>query len=240
MINYQTERKNSYDFTICNAIEEGTKKAEHIEDGVTSVTITENEIKVYYEDKRGVKNSTTFLKDCSQIYNMWLLSDTFKTLKRLIQLIFLDRKAVNNMRMTEKQKRFCDFYIETGNATQAAIKAGYSEKTARKTGSENLTKPDIKQYIDERLAELKNERTADAQEVLEYLTAVMRGEYKEATLIGVGEGAQAVVDIDVGAKDRLKAAELLGKRHALFTDKVDLQTGDIVIKVGEWDADEET
>ncbi|EMF0202739.1 terminase small subunit [Enterococcus hirae] len=144
------------------------------------------------------------------------------------------------MRMTEKQKRFCDFYIETGNATQAAIKAGYSEKTAAAIGAENLIKPNLKSYIDERLAELKNERTADAQEVLEYLTAVMRGEYKEATLIGIGEGAQAVVDIDVGAKDRLKAAELLGKRHALFTDKVDLQTGDIVIKVGEWDADEET
>lgn len=144
------------------------------------------------------------------------------------------------MRMTEKQKRFCDFYIETGNATQAAIKAGYSKKTANRIATENLSKLVIKQYIDERLAELKNKRTADAQEVLEYLTAVMRGEYKEATLIGVGEGAQAVVDIDVGAKDRLKAAELLGKRHALFTDKVDLQTGDIVIKVGEWDADEET
>ena len=144
------------------------------------------------------------------------------------------------MRMTEKQKRFCDFYIETGNPTQAAIKAGYSEKTAAAIGAENLIKPNLKSYIDERLAELKNERTADAQEVLEYLTAVMRGEYKEATLIGIGEGAQAVVDIDVGAKDRLKAAELLGKRHALFTDKVDLQTGDIVIKVGEWDADEET
>lgn len=142
--------------------------------------------------------------------------------------------------MTEKQKRFCDFYIETGNATQAAIKAGYSKKTANRIATENLSKPVIKQYIDERLAELKNERTADAQEVLEYLTSVMRGEHKEATLIGVGEGAQAVVDIDVGAKDRLKAAELLGKRHALFTDKVDLQTGDIVIKVGEWDADEET
>lgn len=134
------------------------------------------------------------------------------------------------MRMTEKQKRFCDFYIETGNAKEAAIRAGYSEKTAKQIGQENLTKPDLRAYIDERLAELKNERTADAQEVLEYLTAVMRGEYKEATLIGVGEGAQAVVDIDVGAKDRLKAAELLGKRHALFTDKVDLQTGDIVIK----------
>ncbi|EKZ0199124.1 terminase small subunit [Enterococcus faecalis] len=144
------------------------------------------------------------------------------------------------MRMTEKQKRFCDFYIETGNAKEAAIRAGYSEKTAKQIGQENLTKPDLRAYIDERLAELKNERTADAQEVLEYLTAVMRGEYKEATLIGVGEGAQAVVDIDAGAKDRLKAAELLGKRHALFTDKVDLQTGDIVIKVGEWDADEET
>ncbi|NST81221.1 terminase small subunit [Enterococcus faecalis] len=144
------------------------------------------------------------------------------------------------MRMTEKQKRFCDFYIETGNAKEAAIRAEYSEKTAKQIGQENLTKPDLRAYIDERLAELKNERTADAQEVLEYLTAVMRGEYKEATLIGVGEGAQAVVDIDVGAKDRLKAAELLGKRHALFTDKVDLQTGDIVIKVGEWDADEET
>ena len=144
------------------------------------------------------------------------------------------------MRMTEKQKRFCDFYIETGNAKEAAIRAGYSEKTAKQIGQENLTKPDLRAYIDERLAELKNERTADAQEVLEYLTAVMRGEYKEATLIGVGEGAQAVVDIGVGAKDRLKAAELLGKRHALFTDKVDLQTGDIVIKVGEWDADEET
>lgn len=142
--------------------------------------------------------------------------------------------------MTEKQKRFCDFYIETGNAKEAAIRAGYSEKTAKQIGQENLTKPDLRAYIDERLAELKNERTADAQEVLEYLTAVMRGEYKEATLIGVGEGAQAVVDIDVGAKDRLKAAELLGKHHALFTDKVDLQTGDIVIKVGEWDADEET
>ena len=113
------------------------------------------------------------------------------------------------MRMTEKQKRFCDFYIETGNAKEAAIRAGYSEKTAKQIGQENLTKPDLRAYIDERLAELKNER-------------------------------QAVVDIDVGAKDRLKAAELLGKRHALFTDKVDLQTGDIVIKVGEWDADEET
>lgn len=143
------------------------------------------------------------------------------------------------MRMTEKQKRFCDFYIETGNATQSAIKAGYSSKYANTNASKLLQNTTIKSYIDKRLAEMKNERTADAQEVLEYLTAVMRGEYKEETIIGLGEGEQTIVDIDVGAKDRLKAAELLGKRHALFTDKVDLQTGDIVIKVGEWDADEE-
>lgn len=149
-------------------------------------------------------------------------------------------EEVNIMRMTEKQKRFCDFYIETGNATQSAIKAGYSSKYANTNASKLLQNTTIKSYIDKRLAELKNERTADAQEVLEYLTAVMRGEYKEETIIGLGEGEQTIVDIDVGAKDRLKAAELLGKRHALFTDKVDLQTGDIVIKVGEWDADEET
>lgn len=133
------------------------------------------------------------------------------------------------MRMTEKQRRFCDFYIETGNAKEAAVKAGYSEKTAKQIGQENLTKPDLRAYIDKRLEELKNERTADAQEVLEYLTAVMRGEHKEATLIGVGEGAQAIANIDVGAKDRLKAAELLGKRHALFTDKQQIEVTEMPI-----------
>ncbi|MDA9472654.1 terminase small subunit [Enterococcus sp. 5H] len=144
------------------------------------------------------------------------------------------------MTMTEKQKRFCDFYIQLGNAKQAAIKAGYSKKTAKQIGQENLTKPDLKTYIDEQLDKMHNERTADAQEVLEYLTTVMRGEQTEQTTIGLGEGAQGITDIEVGAKDRIKAAELLGKRHALFTDKVDLNTGDIVIKVGEWDEDEET
>ena len=143
------------------------------------------------------------------------------------------------MKLTEKQRRFCDYYIELGNGAEAAVRAGYSKKTARQMASENMAKPYVKAYIDAKLEELANERTADAQEVLEYLTSVMRGKEKEETLIGLGEGAQGKTKIEVGAKDRLKAAELLGKRHALFTDKVDLNTGDIVIKIGEWDDDED-
>lgn len=120
--------------------------------------------------------------------------------------------------MTDKQKRFCDEYLIDCNATQAAVRAGYSPKTAKQTGCENLAKPDLKAYIDERLEEMHNEKTADAQEVLEYLTSVMRGEHKEQVLKLVGEGVQTISDIDVGAKDRIKAAELIGKRYGMFKD----------------------
>ena len=81
--------------------------------------------------------------------------------------------------MTDKQKRFCDEYLIDCNATQAAIRAGYSPKTAYSIGEENLKKPELKTYIDERLEQLHSEKTADAQEVLEYLTSVMRGEHTE-------------------------------------------------------------
>lgn len=136
--------------------------------------------------------------------------------------------------MTERQKRFCDFYIQTGNGTEAAIKAGYSEKTAKQIANENLTKPYLKNYIDEQLQKLEDERIADTQEVLKYLTSVMRGEYKEEVVVveGYGEGCSAakIVDKEVGAKDRLKAAELLGKRYCLFTDKVNVEgTAKVVI-----------
>ena len=76
--------------------------------------------------------------------------------------------------MTEKQKRFCDEYLISLNATQAAIKAGYSEKTAKQIGQENLTKPDIKKYIEDRLDEKEKELIADQDEVMKYLSAVMR------------------------------------------------------------------
>ena len=125
--------------------------------------------------------------------------------------------------MTEKQKHFCIEYLIDLNATQAAIRAGYSKKTAKVIGQENLTKPDIKKYIEQQLKQIKNEKIADVQEVLEYLTAVMRGEQKEQVALLTGEGVQNLVQKDVSAKDRLKAAELIGKRYGLFTEKMELQ-----------------
>lgn len=71
------------------------------------------------------------------------------------------------MKLTPKQQAFCDYYIASGNATEAAIKAGYSEKTARSVGSENLTKPDIKGYIQVQSQQRHNERIASADEILE-------------------------------------------------------------------------
>lgn len=124
--------------------------------------------------------------------------------------------------MTDKQKRFCDEYLIDCNATQAAIRAGYSPKTAYSIGEENLKKPELKTCIDERLEQLHNKKTADAQEVLEYLTSVMRGEHKEQILALCGDGMQEIQDIDVSAKDRIKAAELIGKRYGMFKDAVDL------------------
>lgn len=141
-------------------------------------------------------------------------------------------------KLTLKQKRFADEYIISANATAAAIKAGYSKKTARSIGQENLIKPDIKAYIDERIEKLESAKIATQEEVLQYLTSIMRGDQQEKTLISIGELGQEIVDIDVGAKDRIKAAELLGKRYRLFTDKIEMDiSSDVTISVGEWDDD---
>jgi phage terminase small subunit len=132
--------------------------------------------------------------------------------------------------LTVKQKKFADLYIELGNATEAAIKAGYSEKTAKAMGYENLTKPYIKQYIDEIMVQKDKEAIASQDEILSYLTAVMRGNKREQTLIGIGMGEQRVTEIDVGSKDRIKAAELLGKRYGMWTDKLDVN-GAVVVNI---------
>lgn len=131
--------------------------------------------------------------------------------------------------MNARQKKFCDEYLIDCNATQAAIRAGYSPKTAKQIGQENLTKPDLKSYIDKQLELLHNQRTADAQEVIEYLTAVMRGEHTEQTLQLIGDGVQTITDIDVSAKERLKAAELIGKRYGMFKDNLNVDVEPVVI-----------
>lgn len=141
--------------------------------------------------------------------------------------------------MTLKQQRFADEYIISGNATDAAIKAGYSSKYANTNASKLLQNTTIKSYIDERLTQLASEKIATQEEVLTYLTSVMRGETQEQTLISIGELGQTITDIDVGAKDRIKAAELLGKRHRLWTDKQEITQRTIEIKVGDWDVDED-
>jgi phage terminase small subunit len=141
------------------------------------------------------------------------------------------------VKLTPKQRAFCDYYISTGNATEAAIKAGYSEKTARKIGHENLTKLDIKKYIDEKLEEMSSSRIADASETMEYLTKVIRDEETEETVVVINVGdfmsEPKIVDKKIGAKDKLKAAELLGKRYRLWTDKVEVEGAIPIVIAGD-------
>lgn len=120
--------------------------------------------------------------------------------------------------MTPKQKKFCDEYIKSGNAKQSAIKAGYSPKTAKSIGQENLTKPDLKAYIDERLKELSDHKILSAAEVLEYLSRVVAG--KETEYVATSKGI--FPDVPVSAKDRISAAKELLKRYPT-TDPMEKQ-----------------
>jgi phage terminase small subunit len=124
--------------------------------------------------------------------------------------------------LTEKQKRFADYYIESGNATEAAVKAGYSEKTARFIGAENLTKPNIIAYVDKLLGAKDKERIASQDEVLEFLTSVMRGDVVEKIPVLVGGGMQELMENKPAVQVRKSAAELLGKRYRLFTENVNV------------------
>lgn len=148
------------------------------------------------------------------------------------------------MKLTEKQKIFCDEYIISLNATQAAIKAGYAEKTAYAIGAENLRKPKIQNYISERMKQKESSLIATQDEVLQYLTSVLRGESQttDIVLVGMGDGYQEVQEVEKkpSEKDRLKAAELLGKRYGLYTDKISADVDmslDISIDYGDGDED---
>lgn len=133
------------------------------------------------------------------------------------------------MGMTEKQKRFADEYLIDLNGTRA-YKVAYprvkSDAAASVNASRMLRIAKVKTYIDEQLEKIHNEKTADAQEVMEYLTAVMRGETESSVLSLCGDGCQEILEKPPDEKERLKAAELLGKRYSLFTDKVE-HGGDI-------------
>lgn len=127
-------------------------------------------------------------------------------------------------KLTIKQKKFADEYIISGNATQAAINAGYSENYAKAQSSKLLENVGIKSYIDERMKKLEEEAIADQAEVLKFLTRIMRDEEKEEVLVNIGNFEQEIQTMKVSAKDRIKAAELLGKRYGSWTDKVDLSS----------------
>ena len=134
---------------------------------------------------------------------------------------------------SDEKNNLIDLY-----ATQAAIRAVYSAKTAYAIGQENLKKLEIRAYIDERLEEIKSKSIADATEVMQYLTSVLRGEEKEEVIVveGCGDGISSArhINKDVGTRDKLKAAELLAKRYGLLTDKVGIEgVVPVVISGGE-------
>ena len=133
-----------------------------------------------------------------------------------------------------KQQRFIDEYIISGNATQAAIKAGYSKKTANRIATENLSKPVIKTAIDKRNAEIQSEKTMDMQEVMERLASIARGETTEETVTNKGD----VIETATRNSDKLKALELIGKRFGAWTDKKEVNGNlDIEIGMGDYDDD---
>lgn len=149
------------------------------------------------------------------------------------------------MALNEREKKFADKWIELGNAYQAALEAGYSKSTAKdaskwlippanpkKPEKNSKFKPEVKAFIDERLAEKEKERIADQDEVLRYLTEVLRGESLSSVLARDECGADRVINKPPDEKERLKAAELLGKRYGLykdvFEDDVDME---LTIKV---------
>ena len=138
--------------------------------------------------------------------------------------------------MTDKQRRFADEYLIDCNATRAykaAYKSVKSDEAARVNASKLLTKTNIKQYIDENLEKMSSAKIADATEVMMYLTSVLRGESSSEVVVveGCGDGYSEARAIDKAPdeKERLKAAELLGRRYGIFTDKMKMEVEPVVI-----------
>ena len=128
--------------------------------------------------------------------------------------------------LNEKQKLFYKEYVVDANATQSAIRAGYSKKTAYSQGQRLLKNVEGQKYLEELMAEKENTLIASQDEVLQHLTMVLRGESKSEEIVveGIGEGCSRAKTMMKGPaeKDKLRAAELLGKRYGLFRDKVEI------------------
>lgn len=172
---------------------------------------------------------------------------------RLSLEFFTERWCCGMEKLSVKQKRFCDEYLIDLNATQAAIRAGYKEKYAHTNAPKLLQNTTIKEYIDKRMAEKEDQLIAKQNEVLKYLTAVMRRELMEYVVVTVSEEhsyyapdedgkmrkrtdkteTPKVVPIPARLSDSNKGAELLGKRYRLFTDSVDMNGAIPVVITGE-------
>ncbi|MGO2093050.1 MAG: terminase small subunit [Mammaliicoccus sciuri] len=131
------------------------------------------------------------------------------------------------MKLTRKQQLFADEYIRTGNAYQSAVSAGYSHNYAKGNIVKLLENVSVKSYIDARLEELKKESIAEQDEILQYLTSVMRGKMtdEELMLVPTGDFMSEVERHEKRADivTRTKSAELLGKRYAMWTEKQEVE-----------------
>lgn len=147
-------------------------------------------------------------------------------------------------KLNDRQKRFADEYLIDLNAERAAIRAGYSKRYARGNAYKLVANECIKEYIKKRMDEKEKELIADQDEVLKYLTSVLRGESLSTEIVveGLGNGVSEARTMDKkpSEKDKLKAAELLGKRYGLYTDKIETDIDmelNISIDYGEGDND---
>ena len=135
-------------------------------------------------------------------------------------------KKSETPKLTPKQLKFCEAYLITRNATQSAIEAGYSKKTAAIIGAENLKKPYIEAYLGDRIKSQDKKLVADTDEILQYLTRGMRGELTEevVTTVGTGNGRSRISKTmkKIGLRDANKCAEMLGKINAMFTEKQEI------------------
>ena len=142
-------------------------------------------------------------------------------------------------KLTPKQQRFADEYIISGNAYQSALKAGYSENYAKARSSEMLDNVGIKKFLDDKMDAMANKSIADQKEVMEYLTRLMRGEEKETEMMNVGNFEQELVEVPVKHNIRKQAAELIGKRYSMWTDKQDVNLSGTVVFVDDVPLDDD-